>query len=88
MRFYEIQIRNSLEAVEWSTSRLANGRYSVTVVSSGFLDKISPGSLVHCELKIPGTGYVKRKSMLYYPPSKYFNFKGDVCLFNLISILK
>ncbi|KAF2893337.1 hypothetical protein ILUMI_12836 [Ignelater luminosus] len=62
--------KNPLQAIEWSTSRLRNGRYSVTVVSSAFLNKLNPGSLIHCELRIPGTGYVKRKSMLYYPPSK------------------
>ncbi|KAF5308149.1 hypothetical protein FQR65_LT06329 [Abscondita terminalis] len=65
----EPQSRNYLQAVEWSTSRLSTGRYSVTVVTSVLLTKISPGSLVHCELRIPGTGYVKRKSMLYYPPN-------------------
>lgn len=67
----EFENRNYLQAVEWSTSRLPTGRYSVTITTSILLNKIAAGSLVHCELKIPGTGYVKRKSMLYYPPSEY-----------------
>lgn len=66
----EYQGRKYLDAVEWSTARLPSGRYSLTTTTSVVLDSISPGSLVHCDLKIPGTGYVKRKTMLYYPISK------------------
>lgn len=66
--FYILYWRNPLEAVEWSTSRLNNGRYSVTVITSVLASDLNSGTLIHCELRIPGTGYMKRKTMLYYPP--------------------
>ncbi|KAK5647644.1 hypothetical protein RI129_002536 [Pyrocoelia pectoralis] len=64
------QDRKYMEAIEWSTSKLPSGRYSLTTTSTVPLDILSPGSLIHCDLRIPGTGYIKRKSMLYYPLSK------------------
>ncbi|KAF5272430.1 hypothetical protein FQA39_LY07898 [Lamprigera yunnana] len=68
----EIPNRNYLQTVHWITSRLSSGSYSITVITTIATDKINPGSLIHCELRIPGTGYVKRKSLLYYSPSEYF----------------
>ncbi|KAB0804357.1 hypothetical protein PPYR_01327 [Photinus pyralis] len=88
----EYHDRKYLDAVEWSTSRLPSGRFSLTTTTSVLLDTISPGSLVHCDLKIPGTGYVKRKTMLYYPINSTItqqkNRLWKICVFCLaISLL-
>lgn len=49
---------------------LQNGKYTVFVIAVADAAVLVPGSLIHCEMRIPGTGYVKRKAMLYYPSCK------------------
>ncbi|KAJ8970732.1 hypothetical protein NQ317_017390 [Molorchus minor] len=46
-----------LPSVQWDMTKHPNGRYSVYVVSSVLNETLRPGTLVHCELRIPGTGY-------------------------------
>lgn len=53
--------------LEWKTRLLKNGRYSVSVVAAADAKVLAAGSLVYCEMRISGTGYVKRKALLYYP---------------------
>ncbi|CAH1363973.1 uncharacterized protein [Tenebrio molitor] len=59
--------KNPLQTLEWNTSKHPNGRFSVFVVANALVESLAPGSLIHCELRIPGTGYVKKRSLLYYP---------------------
>nr|CAI5857561.1 unnamed protein product [Callosobruchus analis] len=44
---------------------------------------LKPGTLIGCELRIPGTGYVKIKSHLFYPggktPNIYINLLALPC---------
>lgn len=56
--------------LEWKTRLLKNGRYSVSVVAAADARVLAAGSLVYCEMRISGTGYVKRKALLYYPLGK------------------
>lgn len=61
-----------LQPIEWTTRLLIeNGKYSAFVVAAANATSLTPGSLIHCEMRIPGTGYVKRKALLYYPPGNY-----------------
>ncbi|KRT82661.1 Immunoglobulin, partial [Oryctes borbonicus] len=64
----DVYDKTSLESVEWTTQKHSNGKFSVAVTSTIKSSKLDYGSLIFCELRIPGTGYVKRKSLLYYPP--------------------
>lgn len=57
-----------MEAVEWTKSRHQSGKYDLSIVVSVPLQYLRPGDIVDCELRIPGTGYVKKKSIIYYPP--------------------
>lgn len=59
-----------LQLIEWNTRLHENGRFSVFVIGAADVTDLIPGSLIHCEMRIPGTGYVKRKALLYYPPGK------------------
>ncbi|XP_017769195.1 PREDICTED: uncharacterized protein LOC108557265, partial [Nicrophorus vespilloides] len=60
--------KNPLEAIEWDTVRhQEDGRFSSFIVATANLDDLDPGDLINCELRIPMTGYVKRKSLIYYP---------------------
>ncbi|KAJ8925393.1 hypothetical protein NQ315_009225 [Exocentrus adspersus] len=62
--------RARVPSVQLDISKHPNGRFTVFIVSSVLAEILHPGALVHCELRIPGTGYVKIKSLLYYPQSK------------------
>lgn len=56
--------------LEWNTRVFKNGRFSVSVVAAADASVLAAGSLIYCEMRIPGTGYVKRKAILYYPAGK------------------
>nr|XP_022909715.1 uncharacterized protein LOC111420896 isoform X1 [Onthophagus taurus] len=60
---------NNLEPVEWSTKKHADGKFSLQQTSTIQVNKLEFGSLVFCEMRIPGTGYIKRQTLLYYPES-------------------
>ncbi|GLV44653.1 uncharacterized protein CBL_20564 [Carabus blaptoides fortunei] len=62
------QPKGAMEVVEWTKSRHPNGRYDLSIVVSAPVDELMPGEIIDCELRIPGTGYVKKKSIIYYPP--------------------
>ncbi|XP_030766303.1 uncharacterized protein LOC115890260 isoform X2 [Sitophilus oryzae] len=67
-----------LSIVEWDVKKNPNtGKYTVFIVGVDHLAELEPGTLIHCELKIPGTGYVKLKTLLYYPD---FYTLGNGCL--------
>lgn len=73
-----ILFRNNLEVVEWIKSKHQSGRYDISIIASASMVNVTPGDIFDCEMRIPGTGYVKKKSLIYYPPietrsSKYFN---------------
>lgn len=70
-----VNSRNPLQTLEWNTSRHPNGRFSVFVVAHALVESLAPGSLIHCELRIPGTGYVKKRSLLYYPTGELISVK-------------
>ncbi|KAK9877507.1 hypothetical protein WA026_018616 [Henosepilachna vigintioctopunctata] len=59
--------RNPLKIMQWDTIRTSSGRFSVHITATAAFKSIAPGSLIHCELRISGTAYVKRKTLLYYP---------------------
>ncbi|XP_023310601.1 uncharacterized protein LOC108908849, partial [Anoplophora glabripennis] len=59
--------RLRLSIIQWDISKHSNGRISMFVVTSVLAANLDPGNMIHCELRIPGTGYVKIKSLLYYP---------------------
>lgn len=63
--------RNRLQIVHWDINKNQNGRYSVSVIATVASELINPGTIISCELRIPGTGYVKIKNILYYPSRKY-----------------
>jgi len=53
-----------------STTRLNKGAYDVSaykVIEDANLSSISSGSVFDCELSIPNTNYVARRSTLYEP---------------------
>nr|XP_015836856.1 PREDICTED: uncharacterized protein LOC660111 isoform X2 [Tribolium castaneum] len=80
--------KNPLQTLEWNTSRHPNGRFSVFVVAHAMVDSLVPGSLIHCELRIPGTGYVKKRSLLYYPTAQTGCGRAlDSCSAQLVLIL-
>ncbi|KAF7279927.1 hypothetical protein GWI33_006598 [Rhynchophorus ferrugineus] len=57
-----------LSIVEWDIKKNPdNGKFSIFIIGTDRVSELQPGSLIHCELKIPGTGYVKLKTLLYYP---------------------
>lgn len=76
-----------MEGVEWNIGRHPNGKYSVTVVSTAAVQNLNPGTLIHCEIRITGTGYVRRESLLYYPESDYDNGSERNLKINVIIIL-
>lgn len=59
--------RSNLEGVEWNMGKHPNGKYSIMTKSLALVDELQAGSLIHCEIRIPGTGYVRKESLLYYP---------------------
>ncbi|ENN70680.1 hypothetical protein YQE_12625, partial [Dendroctonus ponderosae] len=60
--------RMRLSITEWDIKRNPDNRkYTMFIVGTNKISELDPGTLIHCELKIPGTGYVKLKSFLYYP---------------------
>ncbi|KAG5890146.1 hypothetical protein JTB14_010164 [Gonioctena quinquepunctata] len=65
--YEEEHYRNRLQTVERDISKHQSGRYSLFIVASALRETLIPGSIIRCELRIPGTGYVKIKSLLYYP---------------------
>lgn len=61
-----------LSITEWDIKRNPDNRkYTMFIVGTDKVSELDPGTLIHCELKIPGTGYVKLKSFLYYPQCEY-----------------
>lgn len=69
-----------MEPIEWDTVRHEeDGRYTTFTTATAKITDLYEGDLITCELRIPATGYVKLKSLVYYPRSKYQNyvkFKG------------
>lgn len=63
----DIQSRRVMEGIEWNVSKHANGKFSVYMIATSKVSRLEPGSLINCEIKIHGTGYIKRKTLLYYP---------------------
>lgn len=73
-------------------------KHTITVVGTDNISEVDADSLIHCELNIPGTGYTRRKSVLYHPLGNNINIltihykrnnnsisrsKVKVCLFNV-----
>ncbi|GJQ76183.1 hypothetical protein Trydic_g1926 [Trypoxylus dichotomus] len=81
---HDVYDKTSLESVEWTTKKHSNGKFSVTVTSTIKSSKLDYGSLIFCELRIPGTGYVKRESLLYYPPD-VDDLNCGVCMRSILS---
>ncbi|VEN50990.1 unnamed protein product [Callosobruchus maculatus] len=65
--------KNRLQTVHWDISKTNGGRYNVYIVATERTANLKPGTLIGCELRIPGTGYVKIKSHLFYPVGKAQN---------------
>ncbi|XP_050316388.1 uncharacterized protein LOC126750720 isoform X2 [Anthonomus grandis grandis] len=76
----DIHSRMRLSIIEWDLKKNPiTERYSMSIVGTHKLNELDPGTLIHCELKIPGTGYVKLKSLLYYPEYNSENGSGRNC---------
>lgn len=71
--------RSTLEAIEWNTMRHSDGKFSVFSVATADVENLIAGSMFYCDLRIPGTGYVRRKQMLYYPLGKMQLVKIERC---------
>lgn len=57
-----------LSITEWNVKvDPISQKHNITVVGTDNLSEVDANSLIHCELNIPGTGYTKRKSVLYHP---------------------
>lgn len=69
-----------LQPIQWNTRLNPSGRYSVFTVATAEVNVLTAGSLIHCEMRIPGTGYVKRKALLYYPAGKQINYAQNLLL--------
>ncbi|XP_018328897.1 uncharacterized protein LOC108739484 [Agrilus planipennis] len=63
----EKRLDRILQPIQWGTSKEQNGRYTMTLTASTFIETLDAGSVISCELRIPGTSYSKRKTLLYYP---------------------
>ncbi|XP_060520125.1 uncharacterized protein LOC132698195 isoform X2 [Cylas formicarius] len=60
--------KTRMSIMEWDVKKDPDtGRYTIFIVATEKVSELDLGTLIHCELKIPGTGYVKIKSLLYYP---------------------
>ncbi|XP_074035857.1 uncharacterized protein [Leptinotarsa decemlineata] len=59
--------RDRIPTVQWDISKHTSGRYSLYIIATALRETLKLGSMIRCELRIPGTGYVKIKSLLYYP---------------------
>ncbi|CAG9860484.1 unnamed protein product [Phyllotreta striolata] len=58
--------RKGLSTVQWDVSKHNSGRFTTYIVSSLNREYLQDGSIIRCELRIPDTGYVKMRSILYY----------------------
>ncbi|CAG9762369.1 unnamed protein product [Ceutorhynchus assimilis] len=60
--------RMRLSITEWDLKRNPDTqKFTMFITGTEKISDLDLGMLIHCELKIPGTGYVKLKSLLYYP---------------------
>ncbi|XP_044729327.1 nose resistant to fluoxetine protein 6-like [Chrysoperla carnea] len=66
--------RKPIKDVEvWSRIRDRDGRYDVTALATLPESELEPAeSVFDCEMTIPGTGYTKRTSRVYYPEGSEF----------------
>ncbi|XP_050504497.1 uncharacterized protein LOC114330367 isoform X1 [Diabrotica virgifera virgifera] len=78
--FSDKYTRKNLPVLHWDVDRHTSGRFSTYITATVNRKSLIIGSLIHCELRIPDTGYVKIGSLLYYPEvdSKDMGLRPDL----------
>lgn len=66
--------RDRLHAVHWDVTRHPDGKYSAYIVASTSKETLNLGTVIGCELRISGTGYVKIGRVLYYSGGTFYNY--------------
>lgn len=71
--FVYVFFRKVIQDMEvWSHVREHDGRFDVTAIATVAETELEPAeSVFDCEMTIPGTGYTKRTSRVYYPEGMY-----------------